>query len=325
MSNTTEDKFLIIDTDCGVDDAEALIFVFSQLKSWHLLGVTCVGGNTGLDNVAGNVLRVLRVCHKAGKDIPVFKGAADPLCARENLRRPSHAHGDDGLGGIASSIPIDESEIQTEHAVNWLVKTVKEFPNQVTLVTLGPLTNVALAVKMCDGFKTGLKRLCVMGGNHKGESNVENNSAEFNFGCDPEAASIVLSEIRSPINLMTWEACKSNYLPWEWHTHWLSANSMKANFIQRMTAAVVKRRMAGQFAPGYFSCDLFAMVAFLCGDEVVNEQKAVSVLVELSGTFTRGQCVVDWLGNVAGKEPNANLILSLDSEKLKTYLETMLL
>ncbi len=102
--------------------------------------------------------------------IPVFKGASE--CLLGALRRTeaaSHVHGTDGLGGVAHTMPVDESKIAKEDAVNWLVRCVcQEYPHQITLITLGPLTNVALASRMDSHFKTSLKRLCVMGGNHFG-------------------------------------------------------------------------------------------------------------------------------------------------------------
>ena len=124
----------------------------------------------------------------------------------ERQENPKHFHGIDGFGDAAHEEEADLSSLQTEHAVNALVRLVKENPGQITLVALGPLTNVAMAMRMDAEFASNLKAMYIMGGNTEGVGNITV-SAEFNFHSDPEAAFIVLSNVRCPTYIAPWELC----------------------------------------------------------------------------------------------------------------------
>ncbi|XP_044055314.1 probable uridine nucleosidase 1 isoform X5 [Siniperca chuatsi] len=205
-------KQVIIDTDCGIDDAQAIMMALAA-PNIQIVGVTCVFGNAAVENVCQNVLRVLSICEREG--IPVFQGAGGPLVGASN---PLSDHfGSDGLGDvIENKDPQWEEKIQSEHAVNAMIRLVTENQKQVSLVALGPLTNLALAVRLDPCFPQKLKDLYIMGGNMEGIGNVTL-CAEFNFAKDPESAYIVLEEFLCPTYLASWEySCRNalTWLPW---------------------------------------------------------------------------------------------------------------
>uniref|UniRef100_A0A3P8TYV9 Si:ch211-201h21.5 n=1 Tax=Amphiprion percula TaxID=161767 RepID=A0A3P8TYV9_AMPPE len=183
-------KLLIIDTDCGIDDAQAIMMALAA-PDVEVLGITCVFGNTAVENVCQNVLKVLSVCDFF-LQIPVFRGSAGPLVGPANTVRDHF--GTDGLGDVLKDKdPRWEEKIQREHAVSAMIRLVSENQNQVSLMAIGPLTNLALAVRLDPGFPQKLKDLYIMGGNMEGKGNVTL-CAEFNFAMDPESAYIVLEE-----------------------------------------------------------------------------------------------------------------------------------
>ena len=103
-----------------------------------------------------------------GLQIPVFKGAASPLIGQNTTDEGHYHHGDDGMGGVPDPDPPSIDLIQSEHAVNALIRLANERPGEITLVAVGPLTNIALAMKLDPDFSKKLKELIIMGGNIEG-------------------------------------------------------------------------------------------------------------------------------------------------------------
>lgn len=174
---------LILDVDTGVDDAFALLFA-ARHPEINLLGVTCVDGNTDRDGVCKNTLYVLETA--GAGDVPVAAGAAHPLMGPR--AHGEHVHGDDGLGGL--SRPPSHS-LDPRHAIELIRDLVEGSEEPVTLMPVGPLTNIALFVSTYPETAAKLERIFLMGGS----ASVGNVSAtaEFNVWHDPEAAHIVFS------------------------------------------------------------------------------------------------------------------------------------
>jgi purine nucleosidase len=173
---------IIIDCDPGIDDALALAFAAGH-PGLDLRGITTVAGNVGLDKTTANALRVRDFTGL--RDVPVVAGCPAPL-----QRPPLHArdvHGDSGLG--AASIPEAASGAAGGHAVDFLASATAAEPGQITLVAIGPLTNVALAVRRYPELVSQVRDFVIMGGS-AGRGNVTP-AAEFNIAADPEAAAIV--------------------------------------------------------------------------------------------------------------------------------------
>ncbi|XP_056131687.1 inosine-uridine preferring nucleoside hydrolase [Lampris incognitus] len=287
-------KLVIIDTDCGIDDAQAIMMALAA-PDIQIMAVTCCFGNTTVENVCQNVLKVLSVCER--DQIPVFQGAAGPLIGAS---KPFSDHfGTDGLGDVIKDRdPEWEEKIQKEHAVNAMTRLVSENENQVSLVALGPLTNLALAVRMDRHFPKKLKDLFIMGGNTEGKGNVTL-CGEFNFVMDPESAYIVLEEFLCPTHLASWEYSCRHKLTWDFFEKLINQDTPAAHFMKKITSkcwAYSKEAMMNKrdvyFGSGFVSYDAYAMAACI-DSSIVTESIECAVHVELQGTICRGMMALD--------------------------------
>jgi purine nucleosidase len=173
---------IIIDCDPGIDDALALAFAHGD-PGLEVCGITTVAGNVGLDVTTANALRVRDFIGMG--DVPVVPGSTRPL-----LRPPLHArhvHGDTGLG--SAKLPEALSGPAPGHAVDFLVDTISAAPGEITLIAVGPLTNIALALRREPALTSLVRNFVIMGGS-AGRGNATP-AAEFNMLADPEAAAIV--------------------------------------------------------------------------------------------------------------------------------------
>lgn len=176
---------IILDCDPGHDDAVALLLAAGDPEA-DLLGVTTVAGNAGLERVT---LNARRVATAAGLDaLPIHAGCDRPLLGTA-VTAPD-IHGPSGLDGV--DWPEPTVELAPGHAVPYLVETVGARPGEVTLVAVGPLTNLALATRLAPGFVEQVREVVIMGGSAD-RGNVTP-AAEFNVYADPEAAAIVFGE-----------------------------------------------------------------------------------------------------------------------------------
>ncbi|XP_078078532.1 inosine-uridine preferring nucleoside hydrolase-like [Mustelus asterias] len=315
-------KLLLLDVDCGLDDAQAIMMALAA-PNVQVLGITCTHGNTTIDNVCRNVLRVLKACQKS--EIPVFRGACGSLLGQ--TLNASIYHGKDGLGDVPDPNAPGLEHLQSEHAVNAMIRIVTEHSSQISLVAVGPLTNVALAIKMDPTFSTKLKHLYIMGGNMEGRGNTTI-CGEFNFMSDPEAASIVLNQFVCPTYIATWEYTLRNSLPWEFFNEWINQDAQKARFMKEITGHIGKYAKVKQgdeevhSEAGFVSCDSFAVAAAV-DETVVTEYMQCGVNVELQGALTRGMMVLDTL-NLQKKQNRAFVMVKCDLEKFKKLMMSAL-
>jgi purine nucleosidase len=172
---------IIIDCDPGIDDALALVFAHGH-PGLDLRGITTVAGNVGLDKTTANALRVRDFIGM--RDVPVTAGCPGPL--RLPALHARQVHGDSGLG--AASIPAASSGPARGHAVDFLGTEAAADPGEITLIAIGPLTNIALAVRRYPPLVSQVKEFVIMGGSAS-RGNVTP-AAEFNIASDPEAAAI---------------------------------------------------------------------------------------------------------------------------------------
>ncbi|MFL6123496.1 nucleoside hydrolase [Actinophytocola sp.] len=187
---------LIIDTDPGIDDTFALVLACASPEV-DLIGVTTVFGNVGLDRTTRNALRVLALCGR--EDVPVAAGADRPL-VHPHAHRAGAVHGEDGLSGMADTLPERQTGLVGTDAVALMVRLLDSSPEPVTIVPIGPLTNVALLLAAHPSVRSKIERLVIMGGGLAG-GNVTA-AAEFNVWSDPEAARRVLVEEPVPTTLV---------------------------------------------------------------------------------------------------------------------------
>ncbi|KAM4704643.1 nucleoside hydrolase-like [Rhinophrynus dorsalis] len=316
---SSEKKLLLIDVDCGTDDAQAIMMAIAA-PNVEILGITCVGGNTPLDNVCKNVLRVLKMCDRS--NIPVFRGASTAILG-QNIHA-SYFHGKDGLGDVPDPDAPGLEFIQKEHAINAMKRITSEYPGQVTLVATGPLTNLALAVRMDPTFPQKLKSLYIMGGNMESRGNTTA-CGEFNFLADPEGAYIVLNDFLCTTYIATWEHSCRHKLSWEWYDKWVNKGTKKADFIKKIYAHSLQysrseKEEKGMVAgPGFVSCDSYAMAAAI-DESTVTDFIECAVTVEICGKFTRGMMVLDMIDDLK-KKNKARVMNGCDMEKFKALME----
>lgn len=179
-------KKIVIDTDPGVDDSLA-IFVALNSPELEVLGLTTIFGNAVTTTCTENALRLLEIAERT--DVPVIEGAKVPI--NGNFRgAASFVHGDNGQGNAALSSPITKP--LDVDAVTFLKEIIESNPNEITLVPVGPLTNIANLLTIHEGIDSKIKEIVLMGGNAQSPGNATP-TAEANILNDPEAADIVFS------------------------------------------------------------------------------------------------------------------------------------
>ena len=177
---------IIIDTDPGIDDSMAIFYALNSPEI-ELLGLTTIFGNASTEICTTNALRLLEIAGRS--DIPVYRGAEKPISS-ELRGSPDFVHGPDGQGDSNLSPP--KTSVQDETALEFLHKTIRDNPGEVTLVPIGPLTNIAELFIHDSSIEQDIKEIILMGGNAISEGNATP-TAEANIINDPEAADIVFS------------------------------------------------------------------------------------------------------------------------------------
>ena len=186
-----EKKKVILDVDTGTDDAIAIMTAVMS-ENLEILGVCAVNGNRGIDFTTENTLRVVEYL---GKDIPVFRGCSLPMVVsltegrREDIPYKGPKDPQDNVHGDYIDLPPATIQEQPVSAVRWLVDTLMASEGDITLIPVGPLTNIAMALRIEPRIAQKIKRIVIMGGGYR-EVNITP-TAEFNFWIDPEAAKIV--------------------------------------------------------------------------------------------------------------------------------------
>ncbi|XP_051173343.1 inosine-uridine preferring nucleoside hydrolase-like [Leptopilina boulardi] len=306
---------IIVDCDAGTDDALSLILLIEahKLNKIELLGITCVNGNTSVDNVVSNVFRTLEVCN--GNDIPVYKGAYSSLLNMENKNKTDENikyHGSDGFGDVFQNEP-DINKLKSEHAVCALEKIVSQFPDEVSILALGPLTNIALAIKMYPNFANNVKRFYVMGGNYTALGNTTP-QAEFNFFSDPESAHILLCSTNK-LWLFPWETCLKSQVTNEWRKEVFGQiDTPVVHLMNAIEAEILSS--PEKMLPFYTPCDVF-LAAVVLNPKMVTNLVPYHIDIELNGNKTRGMVVID---HFMTNESNAHIIKDFDSEIFKNFL-----
>lgn len=298
---------LIIDTDCGIDDAIAILMALADPEI-EVLGITCVHGNVPIDLVTRNVALVLDVV--GAKPIPIFRGAARPL-----LGVSVHAHnvhGHDGLGD--AGFPLSTRYIDPASGVPALVHLVTENPG-CTLVALGPLTNLALALAIEPKLPDLLRSTVIMGGAVQGVGNTTP-VAEFNIYADPEAASIVFERGLNP-TVLTWDATLSAPVLWTDWERLLNCGTVGKHFIAAITAANSDRDRERDHL-GILMPDPLAMGVFL--DPSCATTYSAMLEVDTSRGIARGLTALDRYG-ILGNPHNTQVVSSVDQKRFCALLE----
>ncbi len=279
---------VLIDSDPGTDDALAILLaVYSP--ELDVKGISIVAGNVTADMGYDDALRVLSLVNRC--DIPVAKGAEHPLLQR--LVTGTYWNGANGLGG-AETPP---SKCQGDHRFgpDLIIDLVHKYPNELTIIPIGPLTNVALAVRKDPSIVPLVKGVVLMGGSISG-GNV-NGAAEYNIYQDPEAAAIVFNA-GWPITMVGLDVTeKAAILPTD-------ANKLdeKAGPVSHFAATVARYQIGvGEASGGGAVHDALAVGAVI--DPTLLQTKFLRVDVETAGEFARGETVANRFGTVEKNVP----------------------
>ncbi|TDE40530.1 nucleoside hydrolase [Nonomuraea mesophila] len=290
-------KKLLLDCDPGIDDALALALIAGS-PSVHLTGITTVGGNVDLELTTANAL-ALREFLRLG-DVPVTPGSAGALLPR--TVRASHVHGAGGLGD--ARLPAAERGPSHGHAADFIVETLRAAPGEITLVAIGPLTNLALAVRREPRVVEWARDLVIMGGSFtRGNYNP---AAEFNMLADPEAAAIVF-DAGWTVTMMGLDVTLTAMVTTGVLDRMRALGRLGRDLLE--PAARSYGRVTAEGGPAIHDACAVAYVLdpslFTCVPAVVN--------VETAGRYTRGMTVTDF--RVGDRRANAQVGTSLNVKR----------
>ncbi|MGB0822210.1 MAG: nucleoside hydrolase [Ilumatobacteraceae bacterium] len=300
-----------IDTDTASDDAVALVMAFAR-DDINIVGIGVVAGNVPLASALQNALYTRELCGRT--DVPVYAGADRPLIYE--LGTAQHVHGDDGMGDIG--LPLTGRAPNEGHAVDALLEASNEYAGELTLVTLGPLTNIALAIQRDPSIADRISRVVLMGAAADHIGNV-NPVAEFNMWVDPHAVQIVL-ESGLPLEFVGWDISRRDAVIVPEEANRLrSIGTPRAEFtidIQRIVAEFCARdtKLAGFDMP-----DPIAM-AYAIDPSIATQTRHLNLVTECAEGPTRGMVVMDLLG-FTGREPNAVVVMHADHSAFIRQLE----
>ncbi|KOC67707.1 putative uridine nucleosidase 1 [Habropoda laboriosa] len=297
---------IIIDTDAGADDAVAILLTLkSESKGLKVIAITCSYGNTNLENVITNVLKILTVANRS--DIPVYKGAHRALI---NNYKPDSVFGSDGLGDFNFTQKIIAKVDESKHAAVALVDLVKQYPGEITLLSIGPSTNVATAIALKPSFLKYLKNHIILGGSVYGVGNVAPN-VEFNFYLDPEGNYMILNKTRTSI-LFPWETTLKNDISMDWRKNVLGkTNSTIMDFLNKA------ERISSLNSTSWSASDGMA-AAVMIWPELITQSIVTNVSPVLDG-LARGSILVDY-NNLTSKETNTRIVQTFNVSAFQELL-----
>lgn len=297
---------IIIDTDPGIDDAIAILLALAS-PELRIEALTIVSGNCTTEQGVKNALGILEL--GGYPQIPVYKGTDIPLI--QPLLIASDTHGSSGLGYAHLSTP--QYSPQNMHAVEFLIEHTLAYPDEITIVAIGPLTNLALAVRIEPRFATAVKELIVMGGaiNHGGNVTP---LAEFNIFCDPHAAHIIF-HAGIPTTLVPLDVTYQTLLTRKHVERLLETSSPIASFIEQSTRFYMEYHTEVQSIQGCVINDPLALALTFAPDLV--ETRDLFVDVDISGGVSMGKTYADLFG--LWRRP-PNMKVALDVKQIE-YIE----
>ena len=305
---------VIIDTDPGVDDAIALLMALA-CPSFDIVGIATVGGNVPLARATRNTLALLEYAGRA--DIPVYRGASRPLRGRYPYAREVHSP-----AGLTRRLPNPTITPAAANAVRFMADALTAAPDAITIIALGPLTNLARLLRRHPAAFRQAANIVVMGGGVNCPGNVTPH-AEFNFYSDPTAARLVM-ESGAPITLVDLAACRQVYLT--------------RTELAGITAGSPEGQLAAELLDGWFRNDagrerfnLYDPLAVAAAiDPAVLHTRRVALTVDDADTAADaafwGQCriVDDTAGPVAVANVDSDGIGGVDRERARGIIRSLL-
>jgi purine nucleosidase len=303
---------LLIDTDPGVDDALALLMAFADDRH-DIVGLSIAAGNVGLSHTVANALKL---CEVAGRDdIPVFAGCDSPLL--HSAPDAAYVHGNDGFGDTGYVPAVRQAD--AEHAALAILRLSHAHAGKLLLVALGPLTNLALALKLDPTLPQRIARCVVMGGAVTSHGNITP-AAEFNIYFDPEAADIVFSAFPR-IELADWEAVVRHGLDHDQAATWMRTGTPRANFYEAISRHT-REWSRGRRGERWHCADALAM-ALALAPEGAGPLLERPLAVDLAHGLARGATVVDWNRRLPGPD-NAAILMDYDQARFEALVRRAL-
>ena len=299
---------VIIDTDTATDDAIAIIMALKH-NNFDVKAITTVAGNVDLEQATQNALYTVELCNK---NIPVYKGSSGPI--KRKLETSKFFHGKDGLGDTGPYIP--KLKEQKENAINKIVSLINSNPNEIEIIAIGPLTNIAKVFDEDPSTINKLKSLYIMGGIGEGKGNITHH-AEFNFWVDPDAADIVLNS-NIQVHLIAWDTSQIyGYINRKNFEELEKINSSLSQFSIDIQQKALKYYKIKYNEYKVDLADPLAMAAFI-DSKIVTEYKNCEIKMILNG-LERGKDIVSFT-----KKGNIKLASKISREKFLNTLKKSL-
>ena len=287
---------IIIDTDPGIDDAAAISFALNH-PEFDLKMISTVNGNVGIEKTTANALKLKRFFNS---DIPVHRGASQPLLS--DIVDASDVHGESGMEGYTFP-EINESDLDSTHAVEAMRDVLLKSETPITLIPIGPLTNIALLLLTYPEVKTFIKEIVLMGGSAS-RGNVTP-LAEFNIYCDSEAAQIVFNS-GLPLTMIGLDVARSSSL-----THDTINELNSINDTGKMLHQLFKHYRGDDFEKGINVYDAYTLLYLLHPEHF--DVREADVQIETDGKLTKGASVVDFKSQF----PNTTVVMSVQANIFK--------
>lgn len=308
---------MLIDTDTGGDDAVALIMALRD-ASVRIEAITTVMGNVNTDQATTNALISIEKARTYAP--PVYKGLTNGVINEPLAGKDFTIHGRDGMGDL--NLPAPKLKAKKEHAVDFLIRYIEENPNQLELVTLGPVTNIAWVALRSPGTLAKLKSITMMMGTGPYFGNATPLS-EGNARMDPEALAIVLREAKTDIVLAGWNLCINDYLFRQEDLDKLrNSGSELARFCVDINHTLIELN-AQRFKEDVLDMADPVAMAIALDPSLVTESITAYTQVETNNGLAYGAIAVDHFGQ-SGKKPNATTIVSIDGPRMKDFIYKLL-
>ncbi len=295
---------IIMDCDPGHDDAIALLLA-SRSDDLKILGVTTVAGNSELENTTRNARKILDYADVT--DVDVYPGCEKPMMRSLYRLTGAIIHGEDGLGG--PKIPDPITPVKEEHGVDFMIRTLRESDEKITLIPTGPLTNIAMALIKAPDIKEKIDRIIIMGGAVMDPGNITS-AAEFNIYVDPEAAKIVFAS-GCNIYLNTLDVSMKAVF-YEEDIEALRAQGDKVSDIVAQLLDFFASTHVKHF--GFKACPIHdALCVGVLIDENLIEYQKTFLDISVQDPLTLGETVADLWG-ITGNEPNCYISTKVDQK-----------
>lgn len=303
---------IIFDTDPGIDDALALLLL-AAAPELDLLAITVTHGNTSQEKCLSNALKLVELL--GIEQVPVARGAQEPLV--KELSVAEETHGDGGLGYAV--LPEPKVKPIQESAHDLIIRLVNENPGQITLLCVGPMTNIALALLKQPQIAKNIKRIVAMGGSihYPGNSTPQ---SEYNVFCDPESFEIVLNA-GVDFTLVPLDVTYQCLLTTQHIEQITLARPEIKNFIEESTRFYIEFHAEYQGIQGCAINDPLAAAILI--DPTLVENRDYFLSVDLSGGPSKAKTIADHYGALK-KAPNAKVSMAVEVDRfMKLFIERM--